>query len=658
MLRVGLASDVGQVRLRDIRPLADIHEERRKLLATRHQTGDQIHTRGRTTRGTARMEQALSMHLALGLNDASPIASSERLLAAFERAGLTPAQEQAVAMVATSQDRVNGIHGVAGAGKSTIVKVLREAAGHNTIAIALAPTSSAAAELGVRAGIESRTIASLLARGVHNLTASHLLVVDEAGQLGNRQALRVLELSRATGARVLFLGDNKQTGAIEQGKAFWLLQRLGLPTAQLTESVRQETKALKTAVTQARLGNYAASLAALDGVVTGETPEALAKALVGDWTRLGQKSREGTNILVLENATRLIVNSKIREVLKREGVIAAEDTRLSVLTSSGMTDEEKRYARFYSAGQVVTFGRDGAGLRIERDTEYRVVEISRAESGRQIVKLQDEHGRLINWDPRLGSVRRVNVFNREDRQLANGDRIQWRLVNHELGLKNAQRGTVVRLEGTVATIRWDRTENLQEIDLARHKTWDHGYAETVYSAQSKTYARVYVLAPVQSRLVNGQNYYTAITRARFGARIWTEDPGKLVTKLEENSGEKTSSLEGLSRLDRDSVAAFSERHTDQLSAARLEQGRTQAEHRERVQARGFGKRTHDRLGPPEQIADRALSIAQHIERILLSVLGRDGNSTRDPQQSGQADHTSQRVPEAEVEPDRAHGPDR
>jgi ATP-dependent exoDNAse (exonuclease V) alpha subunit len=163
MLRIGLASEVGEVRLADIRPLAEEHEARRKLLETRHQTGDQVHTRGRTTRATARMERALSMHLALALDDARPMASSDRLLAALEIADLNPAQEQALAMIATSADRVNGVHGVAGAGKSTLVKVLVQAAGHGATVVALAPTSSAAAELGAKAGIESRTVASLLA---------------------------------------------------------------------------------------------------------------------------------------------------------------------------------------------------------------------------------------------------------------------------------------------------------------------------------------------------------------------------------------------------------------------------------------------------------------------------------------------------------------
>ncbi len=519
LLRTGLASHVGEVRLSDIRPLAEAHQARRKLFETRHQTGDDIHTRGRTSRRSLRLEMAMSDHLALALNDAVPLADMDRLRAVAHASGLNPAQEAALLHIGSTDNRVVGVHGVAGAGKSTLVKALNDAAGPAAALIALAPTSSAAANLGAIAGIEARTVASLVAAGGWRLDDSHVLVVDEAGQLGNRQALRILEISRMTGARLILLGDNQQTGAIEQGKPFWLMQRLGLSRAELTESVRQETRSMKAAVTQARLGNYAASLANLDRVSSGDSADKLAERLVDEWTRLKPENRASTNILVLENATRLIVNTRVREALKTEGTIAAEEARLAVLTPSGMSDQEKHLARFYSGGQVIVFSRDNPGLGVARDTEYRVLGTGRDDGGRQIVRLVDEHGRKIRWDPRIGRASQLNVFSSEQRDLAAGDRIQWRLVNHDLDIRNADRGTVERLDGTVATIRWDRDARLQNIDLTRHKNWDHGYAETVYSSQSKTYDRVYVLAPINSTLVTGQNFYTAITRARFGVKL-------------------------------------------------------------------------------------------------------------------------------------------
>jgi len=618
-VRLGLAAHVGEVRLEDVRPLIAEHEAREKLFATREPTGDHVLVRGRTTRATARLELALSQHLALALDDARPVATSDRLLRTLEDAGLTPLQEQALVQIATSRDRVSAIHGVAGAGKSTLIRALNSAVAPGTTVTALAPTSSAAANLGQTAGIEFRTVASLIGGGVKGLSASDVLVLDEAGQLGNRQALRVLEISRATGARLILLGDNRQTGAIEQGKPFWLMQKLGLPTAELTESLRQETRSMKLAVTQARLGNYAASLRHLDKVVSGDDAAALAKGLVAEWTRLKSESRASTNILVLENATRLIVNTQIRETLKREGLVAAEDTRLQVLTPAGLSDQEKHNARFFSGGQVVTFARDNAELGLARDAEYRVLGLGRDANGRQIVRLIDENGRIIRWDPRLGQARQVNVFNKEQRELSPGDRIQWRLANRSLDLKNAERGTVLAIDRAVATIRWDRGDRVQSVDLASHKTWDHGYAETVYSAQSKTYARAYILAPVNSGLVNGQNYYTAITRARYGVRLWTEDADRLVDKLTRFSGEKTSALEGLGRLDRDHHTRFADRHLDALGRLREQQLRDRTERHDAGLERQLG-RSGNLRSLPEKAATGARSIADMLDGFLARLL--------------------------------------
>lgn len=634
LYRHALASHVGEVRLADVRPLIGEHEARRKLLAAREPTGDRTLTRGRTTRRSARLEQTLSRELALALDDARPVASADRLLARLETAGLNPAQEQALVMLATSRDRVTGLHGVAGAGKSTLMRTLAEAAEPGTRFLALAPTSSAAANLGDGARVEARTVASLLAGGGKDVTDAHVLLVDEAGQLGNRQAQRLLQISRETGARLILLGDNRQTGAIEQGKPFWLLQRLGLSTAELTESMRQETRKMKAAVADARAGDYAGSLEKLDKVVSGASAERLARGLVEEWTRLAPETRATTNILVLENETRLLVNARIRETLKSECAIAAEDTRLQILTPAGMSAQEKHFARFYSGGQVVTFARDLGGPGIARDTEYRVVGLVRAANGRQLVRLVDENGRVIRWDPRLGQARHVNVFNREERDLAEGDRIQWRLVNKELELKNAERGTVEKFEGSLVTIRWDRAERVQTIDLAEHKTWDHGYAETVYSAQSKTYARVYVLAPVNSALVNGQNYYTAITRARLGVKLWTENEKKLVERLEARSGEKTSALEGLGRLTRDSASAYAERHSQGLAQARDDQQRQRQEQRDEVLERQLNERRSPQ-GIGEYLSEGARSIAEMMDRILQSALDRRAHTDRDHGVSGQ-----------------------
>ena len=655
LLRTALASHVGEVRLSDIRPVAVEHQARAKLLETRHRTGDEIHTRGRTTRKTARLELALSDHLALALNDARSLATVEALRDAGIAGNLKPEQRTALLHIGTTNHRVVAVHGVAGSGKSTIIGALHEAVGEGATLIALAPTSSAAAELGQKANIESRTVASLLATGGAKLDDSHVLVIDEAGQLGNRQATRLLEISRTTGARLILLGDTRQTGAIEQGKPFWLMMRLGMPTAELKDPVRQQDERIMQAVRLARLQNYEGSLKALEAVTTGESTEKLAEWLVADWTSLSSDQRAKTNILVLDNASRLIVNTKVRETLKTEGAIAAEEARLSILSPSGTTDQEKHFARFYSRGQVVVFSRDNANLGIARDAEYKVIGVGRDARGRQTIVLLDENGRTIQWDPRLGRASQINVFREEKRELASGDRIQWRLANRDLDLKNAERGTVERLDGVLATIRWDRDGRTQEIDLSRHKNWDHGYGETVYSAQSKTYDRVYVLAPVNSPLVTGQNYYTAITRARFGAKLWTENRKRLVEKLKQRSGEKTSSLQGLGRIERDSVKGRSARHADRWDRLRDEQRADREERKDKPAAQRESAESAKPSGLTERIADRALSAASFMDRWVVSLLDRSSHRGDDRDDGRAAATAPQPATETAHAPSEDHG---
>ncbi|EQB04048.1 MULTISPECIES: MobF family relaxase [Sphingobium] len=654
LYRTALASHVGEVRFGDMRPLFETQEAKGKLFVTVRQTGDQPLPRGRTSRRTAKLELALSEHISLAMRDAAPAASRERLAEVAAAQGLNAEQTTALIAIGSGTNRAVGVHGAGGVGKSTLVRALVEATSDDHITVALAPTSSAAAELGRKAGIESRTLASLLASGGHGLTDRHILVVDEAGQLGNRQAIRVLEISRATGARLIFLGDNKQTGAIEQGKAYWLLQQLGLPTSQLKEAMRQKTGSTQEAADLARKGDYAASLAALDRVTTGASAEELAKTMVAEWTRLKPEMRADTNILVLDNATRLTVNSHIREVLRREGTVAAEEHRLEVLTPAGMTDQEKQMARFYREGQVLKFSRDNQGLGIARDADYRVVGIGRNNHGRQVVRLADEHGRIIEWRPGLGKAAHVNVFLTEDRQIAQGDRIQWRLLNKEIDVKNAERGTVLALDGHIATIKWDRGERVQQVDLSVHRTWDHGYAETVYSAQSKTYTRVYALAPVESGLVNGQNYYTAITRAAYGVKLWTEDQKHLAEKLASRSGEKTSSLEGLGRIKADSHKIRGARHKDRHDRSREANARERdARKAEREQReRELQERADRPLGFAETLAGRAQGAASLVDSFLRGTIERDrAHAAPAPDHAG----APEPVHQPEPQPQHDHG---
>src|ERR1017187_4442420 len=139
----------------------------------RHSTGEfkiapgQKHETGRqfTTRETIAAELATVGHMQSGQNTVELIMPKEAATAhAATREFLNPAQRRAIEEVLTSRDRVHGLQGLAGTGKTTTLEAIRECAERNGYAVeGFAPTSRAAAQLR-DAGISAETLQGFLVR--------------------------------------------------------------------------------------------------------------------------------------------------------------------------------------------------------------------------------------------------------------------------------------------------------------------------------------------------------------------------------------------------------------------------------------------------------------------------------------------------------------
>ncbi len=106
--------------------------------------------------------------------------------------------------------------GDAGTGTATSLNAARacyEAAGYRVIGVA--PIGKAAVELKRSLEIEEAlTLDSMLIRvknGKLTLAKDDLVIVDEAGRMGPRQADELCEVIVASGAKLLLVGDDKQT---------------------------------------------------------------------------------------------------------------------------------------------------------------------------------------------------------------------------------------------------------------------------------------------------------------------------------------------------------------------------------------------------------------------------------------------------------------
>jgi ATP-dependent exoDNAse (exonuclease V) alpha subunit len=177
---------------------------------------------------------------------------------------LSDSQRRAVEQILSSRDQVTALEGVAGAGKTTSLTAIREAAEREAYKVeGFAPTSRAAQKLG-EAGIESSALQRHLARGDQEHGGQkRFYVLDESSLASTKQMNEFIHRLRASD-RVLLVGDTRQHQAVEAGRPYQQLQEAGIQTARLDEVVRQKDPALKEVVEHLSRGQIREAIEKLD----------------------------------------------------------------------------------------------------------------------------------------------------------------------------------------------------------------------------------------------------------------------------------------------------------------------------------------------------------------------------------------------------------
>ena len=257
------------------------------------------------------------------------IATKERALGA----GLTAGQRQAVTSVATSGRGVDLVLGVAGAGKTTAIDVVRhafEAAGYKVIGTAT--SGQAARTLGREASIaESRTTASLLwslSRGRLDLDRRSVIVLDEAGMADDPSMLALLGAAEMAGSKVVVVGDHRQLGAVGPGGSFeGLLTRSGGAVHVLDENVRQVDPGEREALGELRAGDVGTAVAWYrdhDHIAASPSRESLLDAMVERWAGDVAEGRDAA-LFAWRRANVEALNQRARSAMIEAGALCGPE---------------------------------------------------------------------------------------------------------------------------------------------------------------------------------------------------------------------------------------------------------------------------------------------------------------------------------------------
>ena len=365
--------------------------------------------------------------------DIEPVLPRPQAIAlADQHPHLNQAQKTVVEDVLSSPDRIQGIQGFAGSGKTTTLTAIRSAAERQGYQVeGFAPTSRAARQLN-EAGIEAGTLQGFLARTANPDLGEqkHFYLVDESS-LASTNQMREFLARLGPHDRVLLIGDIRQHQGVEAGRPFEQLQEAGMRTARLDEIVRQKDPALKSAVELLATGQVSAALDALQqqGRVkeipnAEERIRAIAKSYV--------ESPENTLIVSPDNASRRELNVAVRQELKANGSLAPEDHTFRVLVQrQDMTGAERSWASHYEINDVVRYTRGSKAIGIEAAAYASVVAINPAANQLTVEKA---NGELATYDPRR--LTGVSVYQEIEREFSVGDRIQFTAPDKSLGVAN------------------------------------------------------------------------------------------------------------------------------------------------------------------------------------------------------------------------------
>lgn len=494
-----------------------------------------------TTAKTIEAEHEIVRRMREGQGQLQPVMTrSEAIQTADRHSYLNRAQKTVVEDVLTSPDRIQGIQGVAGAGKTTTLAVLRGAAEtHGYEVTGFAPTSRAARQLN-EAGIESGTLQGFLAQSTRPEAQEqkHFYFVDESSLASTNQVREFLARIGAND-RVLLIGDTRQHQGVEAGRPFEQLQDAGMRTAKLDEIVRQKDPALKSAVELFAIGQVSAALDMLQqqGRIK-EIPNLDER--IRTIAQSYAESPSNTLIVSPDNASRRELNVAVRQELKANGTLAPEDQKLRVLVQrQEMTGAERAWASRYENGDQVRFSRGSKSFGIESGSYGTVVAMNPTMNLLTIAKAS---GESVTYDPRR--LTGVSVYREIEREFAVGDRIQFTAPDKTLGVANRDLAQIESIspDGHIS-VRLDNNRQT-EFQAAEHRHFDHGYAVTSHSSQGLTAERVLIHADttVHPDLLNSRFGYVSISRASHEATLFTDDMTKLSPQLSADVS-KTSALE-------------------------------------------------------------------------------------------------------------------
>lgn len=450
-------------------------------------------------------------------------------------------QAAAVAHVLTTTHRVSIIRGAAGTGKTTLmreaVSKIEEAGKKVTV---IAPTAQASRGVLREEGFaQAETVAKFLTnQKMQDGMKGQVLWVDEAGLLGTKDMLGLLDVATKQNARLILGGDTRQHASVVRGDALRILNTVaGIECAEVSKIYRQKDGQYRSAVKDLSKGKVKDGFAKLDalGFIKSIDAQTSNQQLVDDYVAA---VKHGKSALVVSptHAQGDAVTQSIREKLRQEHIIGKKEITATRLVNLNMTEAQKADARNFQTGHIVQFNQNAPGF--PRGSAWTV-----AQAGEKEVWLKN------NLDERkslpLDKSKRYDVFKHEEIALSKGDKVMMTKNGFDLDGKRLNNGQAfeVTAVSTRGTIKLHSASGGSYTLGKDYGHLAHAHCITSHASQGKTVDEVFIHQPAATfPATDAKQFYVSVSRARDRAHIYTDDK-KALMNYAANLGERQSAIE-------------------------------------------------------------------------------------------------------------------
>lgn len=460
-------------------------------------------------------------------------------------ASLGENQKDAITHVLTTSNRVSIIRGGAGTGKTTLTKSfvgLAERTGKTVTMVA--PTSQASRGVLKEEGFKNAdTVAKLLTdKAMQDKIKKQVLIVDEAGLLGTKDMLDLLQLTKDKDAQLILLGDTRQHSSVARGDALRILNTVaGIKAAEVVKIQRQKNVDYKEAVEHLSKGSIKEGFEKLDSIgfvkiIDVNNPN---KKLVEDYVTAVKKGKSALIISPTHNQGEE-VTQEVREALRRINKIGKKEVSLPKYTNMNFTEAEKTDITNYKPGLYIQFNQNRK--HINRGSKWCVKD---QKDGHVIIEDDKKNSlKMPRFEPGL-----YDVFEKSEIKLSKGDKVRITRNGFDKKKKRINNGMTydVISFGIDNVVLRNKSSRVKATISKEFGHLAHAHCITSHAAQGKTVDEVFIAQPSATfDATNAKQFYVSVSRGRDAAHIYTDDKEALLEQASQ-AGDRQSAIEMLRR---------------------------------------------------------------------------------------------------------------